>query len=125
MSTEHSLFRVTVRQEWSAKAEALVWAEDECEAKRLATNEIELDIEDADWDFCFTVSKPEPLDEGLFDRMNDGDLWLILSDGKVCDNDQAGLAKFQALLPPEQLEALRVARIEAGNGQLPLMEAQP
>jgi hypothetical protein len=119
--TSMQLFRVTVTQEWSAEAEALVWAPDDVSAKRLAQKRVEVDIEDAYSDSCWSVAKPEPLDEAVMDRMDD-DLWLILPDGEVCDNDRAGLAKFQALLDPERLEALRLARIEAGNGQLALLE---
>lgn len=124
MSTELRLFRVTVTQEWSAEADALVWAPDEVSAKRLAQKRVEVDIEDADSDSCWSAAKPEPLDADVMDRMDDDDLWLILPDGEVCDNDRAGLAKFQALLDPERLEALRLARIEAGNGQMSLMEVE-
>ena len=120
MSAELRLFRVTVTQEWSAEAEALVWAPDEVSARRLAQKRVEVDIEDADSDSCWAVANPEPLDDGVMHRMDDDDLWLILPDGEVCDNDRAGLAKFQALFDPERLEALRLARIEAGNGQLRL-----
>ena len=125
MSTKLQLFRVTVTQEWIAEAEALVWAPDLDAAKRLARKEVEFDIDDADDEGCTALASLELLDAGLFDRMNDGDLWLILPDGDVCNNDQAGLAKFQALLPPERLEALRLARIEAGNDQLLLREVSP
>ena len=120
--TALSLYRVTVTQEWSAEAEALVWAPDEVSAKRLAQKRVEVDIEDASSESCWSVAKPEPLDDRVMDRMDDDDLWLIMPDGDVCDNDQAGLAKFQALLDPERLEAFRLARIEAGNGQLALLE---
>jgi hypothetical protein len=122
MSADLQLYRVTVTQEWSAEAEALVWAPDETTAKRLAQKRVEVDIEDAYSDSCWSVAKPEPLDDGVMDRMDDYDLWLILPDGEVCGNDRAGLAKFQAMLDPERLEALRLARIEAGNGQLALLE---
>jgi hypothetical protein len=52
-------------------------------------------------------------------------IWLILSDGEVCENSRAGLERFRSLLTPERLEALRLARIEAGNGQLQLLEVKP
>ena len=120
--TALNLYRVHVTQEWSAEAEALVWAPDEVSAKRLAQKRVEVDIEDAYSDFCWSVAKPEPLDEGVLDRMDDDDLWLILPDGEICDNDRAGLVKFQALFDPDRFEALRLARIEAGNGQLALLE---
>lgn len=120
-----NLYRVTVTQEWSAEAEALVWAPDKDSARRLAQKWVELDIEEAESGFCRSSARPEPLDPGVMDRMNDDDLWLILPNGDICANNRAGLAKFQALLDPDRLEALRLARIEAGNGQLKLLEAQP
>ena len=116
------LFRVTVTHNWSAEAEALVWAADADTAKRLAEKRVEVDIDDASEDSSWASVRPEPLDAGVMDLMDDDDLWLILPDGEVCDNTRAGLAKFQALLNPERLEAMRLARIEASNGQIPLLE---
>jgi hypothetical protein len=118
------LYRVVVTQEWSAEAEALVWAPDRGAAEKLAAKEVELDSYDAEAIGPVAIARPEPIDDGVLDRMDDDDLWLILPDGKVCDNSRAGLAQFQALLTPEHLEALRLARIEAGNGQLDLLEVK-
>lgn len=123
MNNDLQLFRVTVTQEWSANAEALVWAPDVDTAGRLANKRVEIDIEDAFKDSCWSSARPEPLDAGVMDRMDDDDLWLIFPDGEVCENSRAGLAKFKAMLSPERLEAMRLARIEAGNGQLSLADA--
>lgn len=123
--TDLQLFRVTVTQEWSAEAEALVWAPDRGAAEKLAEDAIDfgpLDPEPVGGPNG--RAKPEPLDDDVMERMDDDDLWLILSDGTVCENSRAGLAKFQSLLSPERLEALRLARIEAGNGQLNLLEVK-
>ena len=79
--TALSLYRVTVTQEWSAEAEALVWAPDEVSAKRLAQKRVEVDIEDASSGSCWSVAKPEPLDDRVMDRMDDDDLWLIMPNG--------------------------------------------
>jgi hypothetical protein len=124
MIDEPRLYRVKVTTEWSAEVDALVWASEEGTARRLAQQMVEVDIEDACLDSHWSVAKPEPLDDGVLDRMDDDDLWLILPDGEVCDNDRAGLAKFQALFDFERLEALRLAAIERSNGQLALLEAE-
>jgi hypothetical protein len=122
MSRNLQLFRVTVTQEWTAEAEALVWAPDRTTARKLARREVEIDIDDAEANGTTAVAGLEPLDDDVLSRMDDDDLWLILADGTVCNNDRAGLERFQSFLPREGLKALRLARIEAGNGQLALLE---
>jgi hypothetical protein len=123
MSRNLQLFRVTVTQEWTAEAKALVWAPDRTTARKLARREVEVDIDDAESNGTTAVAGLEPLDDDVLSRMDDDDLWLILADGTVCNNDRAGLERFQSFLPRERLKALRLARIEAGNGQLTLLEA--
>jgi predicted DNA-binding protein (UPF0251 family) len=120
-----NLYRVVVTQKWSAEAEALVWAPDRGAAEKLAATEVELDLDDAEAIRPVAIARPEPIDDAVLDRMDDDELWLILPDGKVCDNSRTGLTQFQALLTPERLEALRIAQIEAGNGQLDLLEVAP
>ena len=120
-----NLYRVVVTQKWSTEATALVWAPDRGAAERLAGKEVELYSCDARAIGRVAIARPEPIDDGVLDRVDDDELWLILPDGKVCENSRTGLAQFQALLTPERLEALRIARIaqiEAGNGQLDLLE---
>lgn len=117
-----NLYRVTVTQEWSAKATAMVWAPDGSTAAKLAEDSVEFEVIDADPNAPVALARLEPLDDGVLDRMDHDDLWLILADGAVCDYGPAGLAKFQATLTPERLEALRLARIETGNGQLALLK---
>jgi hypothetical protein len=119
------LFRVTVTQEWTTKADALVWASDEESAAKLAKKSVDLDKEESSLSLRWAFAKPEPMDPDVTDHINDDELWLIMPDGDICSNDRAGLARFQALLDPDRLEALRLARIEAGNGQLKLLEVQP
>lgn len=117
------LYRVTVTQHWSAKATALVLAPDLATAEKLAEDAVDFDPLDPEpVGGPIGRAKPEPIDEGVMERMDDDSLWLILPDGTVCDNSRAGLTQFQAVLTPERLEALRLARIEAGNGQLDLLE---
>ena len=121
MTTE--LYRVVVTQEWSAEAEALVWAPDRGAAEKLAEDAVDFDpLESESVGGPNGRAKPEPIDEGVMERMDDDSLWLILPDGTVCERSRTGLAQFQAVLTPERLEALRLARIEAGNGQLDLLE---
>jgi hypothetical protein len=124
MRSDLNLYRVTVTQEWTAEGTALVWAPDQKTAEKWAKQRVEFDPFDLDAADIYSHAKPEPLDEEVTDRMDDDDLWLILPDGEVCDNDRAGLAKFQSLLDPERLETLRLARIEAGNGQMALLEVE-
>jgi hypothetical protein len=124
MIDEPLLYRVHVTQEWTAEADALVWAPDQATAEKLAEDAVEIDHFDADPIAPFSSAKPEPLDDDVRNRMDDNNLWLILPDGEVCENSRAGLERFWSLLTPERLEALRLARIEAGNGQLALLEAE-
>jgi hypothetical protein len=116
MSSNLNLYRVLVTQEWSAEGEALVWAPDQKTAEKWAEVEVELNVLDADDNGTYSRAKPEPLDDGVLKRMADRDLWLIL------DGDTVELDEFRSVLDPERLEALRIARIEKGNGQLPLLE---
>jgi len=119
------LYRVTVTQHWSAKATALVLAPDRDAAEKLAEDAVDFDPLDPEpVGGPIGCAKPEPIDDGVMGRMDDYAIWLILPDGTVCDNSRAGLAQFQAVLTPERLEALRLARIEAGNGQLDLLEVK-
>lgn len=122
MTADLQLFRVTVTQEWSAQATAMVWAPDVTTAAALAEDAVDFDLMDADPISPFTSARLEPLDDGVLDRMDDGNLWLILADGTVCDNSRAGLEQFRSVLTADRLSALRLARIEAGNGQLALLE---
>ena len=124
MSTELQLYRVRVTQEWTAEATAMVWAPDAKTAEELAEQEVELNADDAEAIGPFGTAKLEPIDDGVLDRMDDDDLWLILPDGDLCDNTRAGLARFRSFITPERLEAMRLARIEADNGQMSLMGAQ-
>jgi len=123
MIDEPLLYRVHVTQQWTAEADALVWAPDQATAKKLAEDAVKIDHFDANPIAPFSSANPEPLDDVL-NRMDDNDLWLILPDGKVCENSRVGLKRFWSLLTPERLEALRLARIEAGNGQLALLKAE-
>jgi len=121
--TALNLYRVTVTQEWSAEAEALVWAPDQAAAEKLAEDAVDdepLDLEPVGGPIG--RAKPEPLDDGVMDRIDNNELWLTLPDGDVCENSRAGLERFRSFLTPERLEAARLARIEAGNGQLALLE---
>jgi hypothetical protein len=117
MSSNLNLYRVLVTQEWSAEGEALVWAPDQETAEKWAKAEVEFDVwDDAEATSCCSRAKPEPLDDGVFDRMDSDRLWLI-KDGNTVELDE-----FRAELDPERMEALRIARIEKNNGQLPLLE---
>ena len=126
MSTELQLYRVRVIQEWTAEATALAWAPDARTAKDLAEREVDFDdVFERETTGPFSSAKLEPIDDGVLDRMDDDDLWLILPDGELCDNTRAGLARFRSFITPERLEAMRLARIERDNGQMLLLEAQP
>jgi hypothetical protein len=116
MTTDLNLYRVHVTQEWTAEADALVWAPDQATAKKWAKLEVELSTDDAEAIGPLATAKPEPIDEGVLRQIGDPDLWLIV------DGDVVEPTEFRAQLTPDRLEALRLARIEAGNGQLALLE---
>lgn len=118
------LFRVTVTQEWSAEGEALVWAEDADDAEVAARAEVDLQLFDADPGGLYTRAKAEPLDtlEWLDEKKAAG-LWLIVPvDGRPGEVNTVELAEFLALISPERVETMRIARIESNNGQLSLLE---
>ena len=117
-----NLYRVTVTQEWNAEAEALVWATSQEEAEKAAELEVELNPDDAETIGPFSRSKPRPVEESM--SLTEADvawqgLYLIDPKGNTVD-----LEDFQSVLTPEQLESMRLARIEAGNGQLALLEVE-
>ncbi len=116
MSRNLQLFRVHVTQHWSAGTDALVWAPDQATAEKWAELEVELSTDDAEAIDPLATAKPEPIDEGVLGQIGDPHLWLIV------DGDVVEPTEFRAQLTPERLEALRLARIEAGNGQLTLLE---
>jgi len=119
--TELQLFRVTVTQEWVAEAEALVWATSRAEAEKAAEVELELEQLDAEVSGPFSTSRPFPVEEAMAltpEHVARQGLYLIDSDGNEVD-----LEDFQSVLTAEQLEAMRLRRIEANNGQLALLEA--
>jgi hypothetical protein len=80
----------------------------------------------------------EALNAAKLDREGKGENWFwvitdeyvtsqMLPDGLICDPNSFEVAKLQSLLSFERLESLRLARIEAGNGQLslPVLEVKP
>lgn len=114
------LYRVTVTQEWITEGEALVWATSQQEAEKAAELALELSFDDAEAIGLLSQSKQRPVEDAMAltpaEVARQG-LWLIDPDGDAID-----LADFQAVITPEQIEAMRIARIEADNGQLALME---
>ena len=118
--TDLNLYRVTVTQEWSVEGEALVWATSPEEAEKAAELEVELNPDDAEAIGPFSRSAQRPVEEAMAltpAEVARRGLWLIDSAGNTVDLDD-----FQAVLSAEQLEAMRLARTEAGNGQLALLE---
>ncbi|MEY3463911.1 MAG: hypothetical protein RLZZ468_1689 [Cyanobacteriota bacterium] len=123
MSSELQLFRVTVTKEWSAEGEALVWAPDQATAEKWAERQVNLAMDCADDCWTSAHGRPEPIDDGVLNRMADKDLWLVApAPSKPRGCDRVRVEQFQALLSPKRLEAARLAKIEADNGQLPLLE---
>lgn len=114
------LYRVTVTQEWIAEGEALVWATSQQEAEKAAELELELCPDSAEAIGPYSRAKQRPVEDAMAltpaEVARQG-LWLIDPSGNEVDLDD-----FQAVLTPEQIEAMRLARIEADNGQLALME---
>lgn len=118
MTADLQLFRVTVTQEWTAEADALVWASSKAEAEKAAELEVELDVDDADAD-CWAGARPEPIENlQRLTKRDAAELWLIGPDGNEIDD----LEDFIAVFSKEDLEAIRLRKIEADNGQLALLE---
>lgn len=122
---ELQLFRVTVTQTWSAEGEALVMAPDEHAARMWARREVDLELLDAEDDGREAgPARPQPMENLMsLSKEKAADLWLILPvAGHPFRARTVELEEFLAELPPERLEALRIAAIEKGNGQLSLLE---
>lgn len=122
---ELQLFRITLVQTWSAESEALVMAKDKSSAITMARTEVEFDLDDANDDGQEIESiRVEPLETILsLNERTAADLWLILPDGdRLYRGKTVDLAEFQSALSPERVEQLRIARMEANNGQLALLE---
>lgn len=121
--TNLKLFRVTVIQEWSSEGEALVWAENSAEAETAASAEVDLDLLDAECVGMYARAKPEPLSTlEQLDETEASSLWLIAPlKGRPGVSEEVRLEEFLSMITPEQIEAARIARIEANNGQLMLL----
>ena len=128
MSNALQLFRVSVTQTWSAEGEALVMAPDEHTASVWARREVDLEQLDAEDDGKETSRlRPEPMECLMgFTKEKAANLWLILPmAGRPDRASTVELQEFLAELSPERWEALRIAAIERGNGQLALLDAPP
>jgi hypothetical protein len=114
------LFKVNVTQEWSAEAEVFVWATSEVIAKEVAYKNVDLDSYDSDIgskDVRAIESSYETLD-----KLNDDNYFFAPSlTGQYRDVDYE---TFKSYITPEDLERIRIEKIEKDNGQLSLLLKQ-
>jgi hypothetical protein len=117
------LFRVTVTQTWTAEGEALVLASSRADAESAARKEVELDHLDADDGDTEAWAKAEPLETvQSLTKAKAADYWLIVPDAKSPGQwDTVDLEQFRQAFLPEELERMRIAAMEANNGQLALL----
>jgi hypothetical protein len=110
------LFKVTVTQEWSAEAEVFVLATSQVVAKEVAYKNVDLNSCDSDIgskDVRAIESSYETLD-----KLDDDNYFFAPNiTGQYRDVDYE---TFKSYITPEDLERMRIEKIEANNGQLPL-----
>jgi hypothetical protein len=116
---EFKLFSVTTTATWAAEYSGYVMAysiEEACKAVKT----IDMDIYDAE---------PIAIDDDIFGNQvslevlfsNKLNYDFLLVPGKRSNTfDEVPLSEFKEMISPEQLEKLRIAKIEKNNGQLDL-----
>jgi hypothetical protein len=114
------LFKVNVTQEWSAEAEVFVWATSEVIAEEVAYKNVDLDSYDSD-----IGSKDVRAIKSSFDALDklDDDSYFFAPNitGQYCDVDYE---TFKSYISEEDLERIRIEKIEKDNGQLSLLLKQ-
>ena len=114
------LFHVNVFQEWSAEAEAFVWATTEDEAEDVAGRNIDINLYDAD-NGPKTVRAKEA-SFAFLDKLGNKDYFYFLAPQKNGMYDDVNYETFRTYITPEELERIRIESLEKDNGQLPLLE---
>jgi hypothetical protein len=116
------LFKVNVTQEWSAKAEAFVWATSHVEAEFIAKKNIDLDSCDAET-YGLDAQAEEKSPILLKELRNTVYVYFYAPNnaGQYCDVDYE---TFKSYITPEDLERIRIEKIEKDNGQLSLILKQ-
>lgn len=124
MAEPVTVWPVRVTQTWEAEGCALVIAATAELAMAAARRSVELDVMDADAD-AVSAFASQPLSQlPSEEQLKNSNPWLLeVKPGRNPGEttvSELELEQFLSRIPPEQLEAARLARIEAGNGHLPL-----
>jgi hypothetical protein len=116
------LFKVIVSQEWIAKTEAFVWAISHIEAEFIAKKNINLDSCDAE-SYGLDAQAEEKSLILLKELRNTEYIYFFAPSltGQYCDVDYE---TFKSYISEEDLERIRIEKIEKDNGQLSLLLKQ-
>ncbi len=121
MSDSLNLYQVTVSQEWIAEGEAYVWAPDKTTAESWAKEEVELNPFDSEPEDSWSSARVLTVDENTMDIVGKDPFCSYIVPGSSGSYRNVGLEEFQnyyaEMFTPERLEAMRIARLEANNGQ--------
>lgn len=120
--TDLQLYRVRVTQEWSAEAEALVFANNEEEAEFAVYDEIEFDIYDIDDGNKYSCAWPIPLEtlETIGNSKFIDEYFYLPVPGRYGQFKEVSLEEMRDFLTPEVRQAIHIREIEKDNGQIDL-----
>jgi hypothetical protein len=123
----HQLFRVEVEAEATQEKVVLVMAEDAQQARTEARRQVHFSSFDFDdWDITATARPTEAAAETDQDDL-ENDAYIVWPPNSRQDSEVNTRELLDLLLTPdaEAAERLRLARIEANNGQQPLPLSSP
>jgi hypothetical protein len=116
------LFKVNVTQEWSAESEAFVWATSQHEAEEVAYKNIDVDLYDADdGDKCARSTESTFL---TLDKLGNNVDFYFFAPSINGHYNKVGYETFKSYISEEDLERIRIEKIEKDNGQLSLLLKQ-
>jgi hypothetical protein len=116
------LYHVNVSQQWYTEAEAFVWATTEDEAENVASRNIDLNSYDAD--SYGKDAKASAASFEFLDNLGNKECFYFFAPRKNGMYDDVNYETFKSYITPEDLEKMRIERIEKNNGQLPLLLEQ-
>ena len=112
------LFHVNVSQQWTTEAEAFVWADSRDEAERVA--ELNIDLNSHDADYCGKDVRGSEASFEFLDKLGNKEYFYFFAPHSNVGYIDVNYETFKSYITPEDLERMRIEKIEANNGQLPL-----
>lgn len=112
------LFSVNVRQTWQSEADVFVLADSQEEAEKASKQIVNL----SSYEDTMSEIEATSVELSIFslnDLKSKSDYWFIAKDKDGCF-DYFEFEEFKSFISEEQLEAMRIQRIEKNNGQLAL-----